>query len=351
MRPTVVAGLMLATLLNFSAVLPRLNAYGRQSGSHYAESEARPVPFSDSYEVEATRSALTPLVRIEPECHASVDEGASTPPRWATWQRLRVKYKNQPLRAWQRLVQRERSNSHGSLWLDIDGCALFSLDKRDDESLRALWRIDAAFTWSPRIVAAADAVVRGLRQPSLGAGGAGELSALHMRIEDDWVEHCARWEDTLAEPPRNNCMTNTDALGNVFRTKAVPTALPVYVAIEEGQGDMELRRLRGLRTLPPQHVFLSKRMLAPELANGSREFLAAVDFAVGEHARFFIGNLVSTFSAMMLMRRSEADASAGAPCSHAHAGDFHYNDGAVPLAAVLFRKLLCPQHVAILTST
>ena len=332
MRPPDVSGLMLASLLNLSAVLPQLNSNGKQTGSDYAESQAHPVPFSSFYDVNTTRAALSPLVRIE--YREAV--GAPTPPRWLKWQRLRVTSKNQPLHAWQHMVKRERSESHRPLWLEVDGCAMFSLDKRGDESLRALfWKIDAALAWSPRIVAAADAIVHRIRQLSLGAGGAGKFSALHMRIEQDWVDHCARWVG-------DNCMTNTDTLGNVFEFQAVPSALPIYVATEEGQGNVELRQLRGLRTLPPQYVLLSKHMVAPELATGSREFLAAVDFSVSERAHRFIGNSVSTFSALMLMRRSEADASVGAPCGHSH--DFHYNGGSVPLAEVLFRTQLCSQQ-------
>lgn len=327
---------MLASLLNLSVVLPQLNANGRQTGSDYAESQKRLVPFSEFYDVEAVSAALAPLVRIEP----ATAEGQS--PRWASWRRLKTKQKHKPLNNWRSMV--ERSRWQGPLWLELEDCAMFSLDKRGDDSLRALfWRIDAVLAWSPRIIAAADAIVSRLRQHSLVTGGAGDFSALHMRIEEDWVEHCAMWEDVHAHPPRDNCMTNTDTLGNVFLIEAVPTALPVYVATEE-QGGVELGRLRGLRTLPSRYKLLSKHELAPELATGTREFLAAVDFAVGERARIFIGNSVSTYSALMLMRRSEAGVSTGALCGHKYAADFHYNGGNVPLSDVLFDTPLCSQR-------
>jgi hypothetical protein len=60
----------------------------------------------------------------------------------------------------------------------------------------------------------------GLRKSS----GSANFTALHLRIEDDWIEHCKTWKGG------DNCYTNTDVLDNVLEIEGVPTSQPLYLA-------------------------------------------------------------------------------------------------------------------------
>jgi hypothetical protein len=53
---------------------------------------------------------------------------------------------------------------------------------------------------------------------------------VHLRMETDWVLHCARWENIPDGRIRNNCMNNTDDIHRVLYALNVPTEEPLYVA-------------------------------------------------------------------------------------------------------------------------
>ena len=241
-RLALLDGLMIASLLNFTAVVPSLNANGLQSGASYAELGAQTASFGTFFDFAATARALKGVVRLAPALPTGVapirafkDGGANTPAHYAE------------------LV------ASGARHLALNRCAFGALDKQHTPELEALlWRIDAALVFAPSIAAAAERVVAGLRRASRRRGGGGGFTALHLRCESDWVEHCARWEDGVT---RTNCMTNTDQLHRTFALEGVRHDHPIYVMVDRSaaaNATAALGSLRGLSELAATHELVDK---------------------------------------------------------------------------------------------
>jgi hypothetical protein len=316
-RLVLLDGLMIAALLNFTAVAPQLNVNGRQAGATNAEPLRKLVDFGTFFDGPATARAL----RGVPELLTD-DRGAAVEWAEAKGSKAVVHGGRRPPSFFTNLA------AEGARHISLESCTLNTLDKRGDASLEQLfWRIDAALVPAPAITDAASRVIAALRADSLARGGNGAYTALHMR-----VAHCKRLEDPAAG---DNCLTNTDNLDRVFAIEGVPKELPVYVAVVEGappRSAAEFAQVRGLRQLADQgYALCGKRMLLAEgeLVGREREWLDAVDFAVSRAAARVVGNSVSKFSALQLLRRQHEGA------DHDE-DDFHYNGGDIPLAFVLW---------------
>ena len=324
-RLALLDGLMIAALLNFTAVAPQLNANGLQTGVSYAEPLKKLVNFSIFFDGAATARALRGVPDLLTD-----DRRLSAMVAWAEARGSKaVVYgtRARPPSFFTNLA------AEGARHISIESCAMNLLNKKGDASLEQLfWKVDAALVPAPAITDAASRVIAALRADSLARGGAGAYTALHMRVETDWIEHCKRWERGGGA----NCFTNTDNLDRVFAIEGVPKELPVYVAVEHigapPRSAAEYAQVRGLRQLADQgYALCGKTMLLAEgeLVGREREWLAAVDYAVGRAAARVVGNSVSTFSALQLLRRQHEGADHGE-------NDFHYNGGDVPLASVLW---------------
>lgn len=144
---------------------------------------------------------------------------------------------------------------------------------------------------------------------------------LHLRVENDWALHCDKWE---VATDLNNCAHNTAQLGDVLDMERVPKEWPVYVATEKEDGNrMAMQALDNLAS--HGYCVVTRSKLAPaEMAAYNeyrdRERFAQVDYTVSAGSALFIGNSVSTFSALLhLQRRADS------------AAEFHYNGGNIPL--------------------
>lgn len=58
----------------------------------------------------------------------------------------------------------------------------------------------------------------------------GGFTFLHLRIENDWVEHCKRWESIADGKVRNNCLQNSWNVHEALLAKRVTPSRPLYVA-------------------------------------------------------------------------------------------------------------------------
>jgi len=349
-RLSIIDGILIGHLLGYTIVLPHLKPNGRQEPqSGYAEHDARLLPFGSVYDANATIAKLRAIgvaARVASSSATAADSRKALDVRSAG--------RNA---AWFR-TQAAADGGRRTLSL---GCTFAALNKRRDASLREIfWRVDDALVFAPRIAAAAGKVIARLRQRSATSGGGGAYVALHLRSEPDWVAHCSRWEAPDATPPRDNCLTNTDQLPRVFQLEGVATNRPLFVASEAaseaarqlvatarggsggGAARTALGRVTELRGLHRAGYRLStKDTLLPELMSdeAEREHLAAVDYAVSAAADAFVGNSVSSFSAMLLLHRRHRERR-GVKEGAAEAGsvrdDFHYNGGSIPLQDVLF---------------
>lgn len=152
-------------------------------------------------------------------------------------------------------------------------------------------------------------------------------NVLHLRAETDWVLHCKRWENLPDGIVRNNCMNNTETVGEQLRVHGVNAQAPLLVATSWAQADQKLisGAIESLRA-SNYHVLFRHELFANDiqLASLSREESALIDYYLSLNAQQFVGNSVSTFSAMLIMERWNAGRYAS-----------YYNSGNIPLEVFL----------------
>ena len=282
-RIAIVDALIIGALLDATVLLPSLNLNGRQSGSDYQEADSQKTPFTTFFDLAATAAALPPFVRID-------DEGESHTPGHI----IDVQNRNYSPDWYRDLLSRSTKMSvppHLRF-----GCTFLGVDHSGDEVKQLFWRINSALTPAAQVQFVANATISKLQRSSIKQGGGGRFTALHLRVESDWIEHCKRWENNASDPPRDNCMTNTDSLHRVFAIESVSMRYPLYVATEE---EGSLQHTRGVSSLVDYSIH-SKSTLWPsghphhQWLRASRELGAFHDLIVCAAAHRFIGNSVST---------------------------------------------------------
>ncbi|KAI8467661.1 MAG: hypothetical protein J3K34DRAFT_523549 [Monoraphidium minutum] len=154
--------------------------------------------------------------------------------------------------------------------------------------------------------------------------GSARFNYLHLRLEEDWQRHCDRWSTYTREVDgiiRDNCFNNTLQVHTALQARNFDKALPLYVAahwpgVPPALANDVLGRIRRagftvVRSPPPA----GGRAALP------REAAALVEWELALRSERFLGNSVSTFSALLILERRASGAWAG-----------YYNGGGLPLA-------------------
>ncbi|KAL4854369.1 hypothetical protein ACK3TF_004887 [Chlorella vulgaris] len=182
--------------------------------------------------------------------------------------------------------------------------------------------------------------------------GSSSYNLLHLRIEQDWFALCKRWTNPAAG--RNNCMNNTfnvgeqlleygfeqevrkqatgrrDGFGPFGYELTVASNAPLTLRLPSPQvpivvitsfrhvAPKDLRKALVSLELQQYTVVLGKDLVGKEL---QRDESALVDYYLGRGVDQFIGNSVSTFTAMLMMERQWLKRES-----------YSYNGGSIPLA-------------------
>jgi len=308
-RIAITQGIAIGILTGLTTVLPSMHTSFRSDVGDN-------VPFSDYYDEEFLLRSLSlqrftnhPAPQLEPLNAAGVSNT------------VLVRANNNVIARtyWEALGRKARK---AGLSVELD-CAFNSLDTKatDLELISLLWKIDNALRPSAAIEKEIESITR-LLDPT----GQGLYSALHVRIEQDWVDHCKLWEDVNSSPPRDNCMVNTHVLDIALRTNKVSETIPLYLA---GGYTWDFVQSASIFSgLAKHYKVLMKDSLIKDghltVNDANREWFAMIDFEICKRSKMFIGNSVSTFSALLELNRIKHKQPT-----------FHYNAGIIPLEMLL----------------
>jgi len=321
-RLAILYAAILAKETNRALVLPQLIGEGTQrSFGENRGSEGGFVDFGAVYDVDTFKRAGALLgVRVL--------TGEEAPPL--------SEYKPVRLRSFQTnaafLLERENG---GDQHISID-CALFKLFPLDPSHEEFAWGILEGLQPSMGVLAIINSAAKALdgsgRSGVKGAHVAGAeqpwaFNVLHLRFEDDWVAHCRRWEAIRDGVIRNNCYNNTETVGEFMELVGVSKAVPLYVAAHWPDVDPQRNTTVMAHLQASGYKVVTSLALLPEMADilgheitMPRDVMACVDFSLALLASKFVGNSVSTFSALALLERR-----------HHGRWAIYYNDGNIPL--------------------
>lgn len=151
-----------------------------------------------------------------------------------------------------------------------------------------------------------------------------DFNFLHLRIEDDWVNFCRHWTAIRDKVTRDNCIImNPAAIVAALKALGIAPGSRLYIASHWAHVAPPTRAsmLSAIRAVG-YHPIISTCTL-------QRELCAAIDYYYALSAKQFVGNSVSTFSALLIMERRQLGQYAT-----------YYNGGTLPVAQWLpFYKL------------
>lgn len=145
----------------------------------------------------------------------------------------------------------------------------------------------------------------------------GHFNFLHLRIEKDWIRHCKVWQHQTGP---DNCLSNTLSVHTHIKHKGFTVDVPLYVAsdwrsVDPSIADHVLKKLE----IAGYHIITQDELFGHLTL--SREHFALIEYYIGLQADKFIGNSVSTFSAMLMLERELKGSWSS-----------YYNMGRIPLA-------------------
>ncbi|KAG2483042.1 hypothetical protein HYH03_018071 [Edaphochlamys debaryana] len=349
-RLSVVYAALLAYRLGRSLVLPDLIDMGLQREDvTVLASDTNRVAFADMYDVGtfvAAMRAVRMTVLTQAEAGQGPAEAVSLPSlRGNVAAALEERYRDTPHLAvdcplFKLPNQYLQPQDTLVVWAALNG---LRPNRQASETLEALSAAITAFGNAPHPGAAPAAVAAAVKAAARNRGSSppeeGSLSGynyIHLRIENDWLAHCKRWEAIADGVVRDNCYSHTETVEQQLASFGFNTSIPLYVAsywddvdAERKERSLSALRAAGYRLVTSADVL---PLLEPLLgarggglgAGRGREYRAMLEYFVGMKSTRLIGNSVSTFAALAMLERR-------------HAGRWaaYYNGGNVPLASVL----------------
>ncbi|KAL7531694.1 hypothetical protein ACHAXR_004175 [Thalassiosira sp. AJA248-18] len=211
---------------------------------------------------------------------------------------------------------------------DLDECPwLDQLNQSDDElSLQVLNALKPSVSFMRVVQTTLENLLNHLQISNFSLS---EGICLHHRNGLDWQNHCRKWNG-------NNCLENegrsvadlvSERIPSEYRKKWIyyigdrdPDEKLLFEV--EGHGLKLIHRDKHqLLEVEPLHHFLGALGIGQTTKKNYRDILATIDFFLCDQIDSFIGNSVSTFSALQIAKRAGKNTS-------------WYNSRSIPLAAM-----------------
>ncbi|KAL4447483.1 hypothetical protein ABPG75_004702 [Micractinium tetrahymenae] len=302
-RAALISGIVLAAQLNRTVILPRLLLNGTQPDeAEVNEKTSGSIPFGDMFDVGIFTQRLAARgVRVSTQ---APDPSQVLAVKVGSFHDLLF-------------VLNTTYSSQQHLRLD---CPMFRVhpDIVTNQSSLVFATMDAMQP-NARFKGILQKIETKLRSMS----NAKAYNVLHLRAEEDWLTHCKRWENIPDGVVRDNCMNNTETVGEQLQIHGVNQEVPLLLATSLVQADKRVlaAALKSLKehnyTVVMRHELFVGAAALPAL---SREESALIDYYLGLNSHQFVGNSVSSFSAMIIMERWNAGRYAS-----------YYNAGNIPL--------------------
>ena len=314
-RLSIVYAAIIAKETGRSLYLPRLLLDGTQNDTSKATTviNSEATDFGTFYDVEVFRKGMkTAGVRVL---------GKEFPAQLADKRVVRV-----PPQDLQSLLASSSSEKYKSAALLSVGCPIFKLDAavvgRNQKLVESLL---SSLIPAPDQRAEIDKLKFSLSK-------SGHYNFLHLRVERDWISHCKMWVSD-----RGNCLAEeiVRAIGEHLDLKGVSRGTPLHVACDLPAADPYLLHaaMRSLKAMGYKKVTLQCRnekgkskegRKSPSGSKLSREVRAMHTYYLGMDSAKYIGNSVSTFSALLLLERQNRNR-----------WSTYYNMGGIPLMDML----------------
>ncbi|BDA51635.1 hypothetical protein COCOBI_19-1910 [Coccomyxa sp. Obi] len=289
-----------------SLVVPSLLLNGEQlsAGTHLSGNNASSVPFEDIYDMKTFKEKLESLgVKVVAASRAppfpnltvaSPDDLAKASPSLHSYQAVKHLQIQCPLWA-------------------IPGDQML----QEADTIKVVL---AGLQPSQDLLKYVDAASEHLK----GLSADGTFNFLHLRLENDWVAHCKRWTDIRDGKLRNNCFNNTFSLATQLVSKGVLPGTPLFVSMYWPSTDERVLEQALGSLLYEGYNLVLKPDALDFLYSLPREVAASVSYFLSMRSERFIGNSVSTFSALSILERRIEGKWAS-----------YYNGGNIPLAVYI----------------
>jgi GDP-fucose protein O-fucosyltransferase len=317
-RIALVNGLVLSQLLERNVHMPVMQLYGEQRALY-------------NYAVNKSMMSATSLVTFfgaTTKDNVNALLGASHRSRGASSRAFRVLPRRRPPWYARRLPsfhglsvhEWERASRRLSWYMHVSLPCVFDATKYSAAESQLFWNMNNALVHSDAIASFADYLVAQMMSACGVESQRKKFSFLHLRVEPEFEEHCKVWE---AQTGLANCFPTSSQILEVVNR--LPTDLPLYIAAD--LHDNQLFSTDVVRTLQGKYCIATKEQLMPAfydlVPERQRELRAAIEYEVATRATIFVGNSVSTFSALQIMGRNDPQAG------------YAYNAGQVPLASMI----------------
>jgi hypothetical protein len=149
-------------------------------------------------------------------------------------------------------------------------------------------------------------------------------NALHYRAEKDWILHCEQWQAIDDGIVRDNCLNNTFDIGYSLLNHGLDPKIQLVILMDEENISDKL--MTSLKTSLSAWGFRNFTILGSWLFDQldhkhlHREERAMISFNIAFQSNHFIGNSVSSFSALLIAKRRMGGLKAS-----------YYNGGNIPL--------------------